>query len=123
MFKQTLIPGFPEGAIRVGAALSVVEKDGRVTYFVGGDNYFSHALRDKSARRYALAMGLAHCAAARFEPARDVEMGGLLAGLPALCANGLLSGLAKHLKLPRGRRQNRIQRGQTSSKALRPCKR
>ena len=29
-------------------------------------------------------------------------MAGLLAGLPALCANGLLSGLGKHLKLPRG---------------------
>ena len=55
MFKQTLIPGFPEGAQRVGAALSILEKDGRVTYFVGGDNYFSHLLEDKASRRYALA--------------------------------------------------------------------
>lgn len=242
MFKQLLIPGFPQGAQRIGEALSILEKDGRVTYFVGGDNYFSHPLDDKSGRRYALAslmenghvraidlegaplciphrtlmnwvaqlredgadsffraapgtkprvmsadvgaqcakllaegnrpsevarlvginestlrkalqreaiprlgdcavepadkgagstktersredaqaasgigtactradervaaaMGLAQCAAARFEPGRDVQMAGLLAGLPALCANGLLSGLGKHLRLPRG---------------------
>ena len=242
MFKQLLIPGFPQGAQRIGQALSILEKDGRVTYFVGGHNYFSHPLDDKSGRRYALAslmenghvraidlegaplciphrtlmnwvaqlredgadsffraapgtkprvmsadvgaqcakllaegnrpsevarlvginestlrkalqreaiprlgdcavepadkgagstktersredaqaasgigtactradervaaaMGLAQCAAARFEPGRDVQMAGLLAGLPALCANGLLSGLGKHLRLPRG---------------------
>ena len=244
MFKQTLIPGFPEGAQRVGEALSILEKDGKVTYFVGGDSYFSHPLEDTSSRRYALAslmenghvravdleaaplciahrtlmnwtaqlredgadsffraaaprrprvmsaqmaaqcaallaegnrpskvarlvginestlrkalhrdaiprvgdccavepvdqaaagstktersredaqaasgigtactradervaaaVGLAQCAAARFEPARDVQMAGLLAGLPALCANGLLSGLGKYLRLPRG---------------------
>jgi hypothetical protein len=29
-------------------------------------------------------------------------MAGLLTGLPALCANGLLSGLGKYLRLPRG---------------------
>ncbi len=52
--------------------------------------------------RVAAAMGLAQCAAARFEPGPDVQMAGLLGGLPALCANGLLSGLGKHLKLPRG---------------------
>jgi len=46
--------------------------------------------------------GLAQCAAARFEPARDVQMAGVLAGLPALWANGLFSGLDKHLRLPRG---------------------
>ncbi len=39
---------------------------------------------------------------ARFERSRDVPMGGLLAGLPALCANGLLSGLGKYLELPKG---------------------
>jgi len=242
VFKQVLIPGFPHGAQRIGESLSILEKDARVTYFVGGDNYFSHPLGDKAGRRYALAslmenghvravdlqaaplclahrtlmnwvaqlredgadsffrpaqlakprvmnadtgahcakllaegkrpaevarvvginestlrkavqrnaipilrgcavepddkaagttktersradadaasgigtactradervaaaMGLAQCAAARFEPGRDVQMAGLLAGLPALCANGLLSGLGKHLKLPRG---------------------
>jgi hypothetical protein len=52
--------------------------------------------------RIAAAMGLTHSAAARFEPCKDVSMGGLLAGLPALCANGLFSGLDKHLSLPKG---------------------
>ena len=52
--------------------------------------------------RVAAAMGLAGCAAARFERCDDVMMGGLLAGLPALCANGLLSGVGKHLHLPHG---------------------
>jgi hypothetical protein len=41
-------------------------------------------------------------AATRFEPCQDVAMGGLLAGLPALCENGLLSGLGRHLSLPGG---------------------
>jgi hypothetical protein len=270
MFKQVLIPGFPDGAQKVGKALSILERDGRVTYFVGGDNYFSHPISDEASRRFALAtlmannhvravdlegpplciphrtlmnwkaqlasrgtesffraapprrprvmspalsaecgalldqghcpsevarrvgindstlrkalqrkavpelgkraakgaaeaaavgasegaaeaaavgvsesaaerrdkdagstkaersredaeaaagigtactradervaaaMGLAQCAATRFEPARDVRMAGLLTGLPALCANGLLSGLGKYLQLPRG---------------------
>ncbi|HWZ08969.1 MAG TPA: hypothetical protein VNY53_18920 [Bradyrhizobium sp.] len=52
--------------------------------------------------RVAAAMGLAGCAAARFEAGHDVQMAGLLAGLPALCANGLLTGLGKHLRLPSG---------------------
>jgi hypothetical protein len=47
-------------------------------------------------------MGLAQCATARFEHSRDVDMGGLLTGLPALCDNGLLSGIGKHVKLPKG---------------------
>jgi DNA-binding CsgD family transcriptional regulator len=242
MFKQSLLPGFPEGAVKIGVALSILEKDDTVTYFVGGDNYFSHKKEDKQSRRFALAslmenghvracdlegpplliphrtlmnwtaqcrdngpasfyrtsdrmkprimtqdksaecasllsdgihpsevarraginestlrkalqrqgipklpdnvgadsekntgstktersradaeaasgmgtactradervaaaMGLAECATARFEPGRDIQMAGLLTGLPALCANGLLSGLGKHLKLPRG---------------------
>jgi hypothetical protein len=50
----------------------------------------------------AAALGLAQCASSRFEPAVDVSLGGLLAGLPALCANGLLSGIDRHLKLPIG---------------------
>jgi hypothetical protein len=242
MFKQTLIPGFPEGAEKIGDVLSVLEKEGTVTYFLGGDNYFSHPKEDKKSQRYVLAnlmvnghvrardlegapwfiphrtlmnwtaqyrkdgsssffrtaaparprvmtpdksaecahllagglspaevakqagidqstlrkalkrnavprlpegpsegrpkeagssksersradaeaaegmgtactradervaaaMGLAACATARFEAGQDVQMAGLLAGLPALCANGLLSGLGKFLKLPRG---------------------
>lgn len=52
--------------------------------------------------RVAAAVGLAGSAVTRFEAGRDVEMGGLLAGLPALCDNGLLSGLGKYMDLPRG---------------------
>ena len=239
---QLLLPGFPDGASRIGDALSVLKREGRVFYFVGGDNYFSHLADDVASFRFSLAtlmenghvrprdlekpplciahrtlmnwlsqlraegpdsffrpgrrpsapvmtpdkvmecerlfvgglsvsavaqcvgikesalrkamgrgavrrvcggsresvagdasttkaersrtdaeaavgmgtactradervaaaMGLAGYAAARFEPCRDVAMGGLLAGLPALCANGLLSGIGKHLKLPHG---------------------
>ncbi|MCX5758142.1 MAG: helix-turn-helix domain-containing protein, partial [Candidatus Hydrogenedentes bacterium] len=52
--------------------------------------------------RVAAAMGLAGCTTARFEACRDVALGGLLAGLPALCTNGLLRGIGKYLKLPNG---------------------
>jgi len=38
----------------------------------------------------------------RFEHCHDVQLGGVIAGLPALCANGLLSGLEKHFSLPKG---------------------
>ena len=247
MFKQSLIPGFPVGAQRIGESLSILERDGQVIYFVGGDNYFSHPQGDIKSRRYALAclmenghvravdlegaplliphrtlmnwtarhrnegsaaffrnapaarpsvmnaqmnahcasllaeglrpsevarragvkestlrkalqrqaipelprgepqrqseradgavggstksersredaqaadgmgtactraderiaaaIGLAQCATTRFEPGRDVQLAGLLTGLPALCANGLLSGLGKYIALPRG---------------------
>lgn len=242
MPRQLLLPGFPDGSSRVGAVLSILHKEGWVTYFVGGDNYFSHPVEDRASFRFILAtlvenghvrardlegaplciahrtlmhwvrqlrtagsgsffhvplrararvmtpdkileceerlaagksiaavarqagleastlrkaigrgtvqsstggaqarvcsgasttksersradaqaasgmgtactradermaaaMGLAGSAAARFESCRDVTMGGLLAGLPALCANGLLGGIGKHLKLPHG---------------------
>ena len=52
--------------------------------------------------RVAAAMGLVGAATTRFEAAHDVQMAGLLAGLPALCANGLLSVLVRHLSLPKG---------------------
>ncbi|NTV88447.1 MAG: hypothetical protein HGA21_17120, partial [Burkholderiaceae bacterium] len=52
--------------------------------------------------RIAAAVGLAQCATTRFEPGCDVQLAGLLTGLPALCANGLLSGLGKYMGLPRG---------------------
>jgi len=55
VFKQTLIPGFPEGAQRIGQALSILTQDGRVTYFVGGDNFIDHKERDKAGQRYAFA--------------------------------------------------------------------
>jgi hypothetical protein len=243
--KQVFLPGFPDGAERIGNGLSILKEDGMVTYFVGSDNYFAHKQGDRSGERFALtnlianrhvraadlersslgiphrtlmnwmaqyrdagpgsfyvdasrqkprvmtptvvaecatllatghrpaaiarhvgigestlrkaiarqqivpcttiltegtpppavvvgstkgersrldaeaadgmgtactradermaaALGLAHSAATRFEPATDVSLGGLLAGLPALCANGLLSGMDRHLKLPAG---------------------
>ena len=241
MHKQSLLPGFPEGAHKVGVALSIMEKDNWVTYFVGGDNYYSHRKDDLKGRRFALsslmanghvrvcdlereplliphrtlmnwltqyrtdgpssfyrtidhpqprvmtpdksaecagllaaglspaevarranikettlnkarqreaiprlpkdvcddskmsgstktershadaeaakglgtactradervatAMGLAECATTRFASDCDIHMGGLLTGLPALCASGLLSGLGKYHKLPKG---------------------
>ena len=52
--------------------------------------------------RLAAALGLIKSAGTRFERCRDVSMGGLLVGLPALCGNGLLSGLNQHLSLPHG---------------------
>lgn len=52
--------------------------------------------------RIQAAMGLATGATTRFEAGHDVALAGLLAGLPALCANGLLSGLDRYLKLPQG---------------------
>ncbi len=240
--RQSWLPGFPDGAQKVGEGLAILEKDGQAIYFVGGDNYFSHPVGDDAGRRFALtslmenghvkavelerpplciphrtlmnwvgqsrkagpssffrpaaasrprimtpdksaecarllsegkrpaevarqvgvqestlrkairrqgvpqlaalpqeageleaastksersradaeaaagmgtactraderiqtALGLATGATTRFEASHDVAMGGLLAGLPALCANGLLTGLDRHLKLPRG---------------------
>jgi hypothetical protein len=247
MHKQLFIPGFPDGAQRFGDTVSIVERDGWVTYFVGGDDYFRHTKEDVRSRRFILtslmendhlkagdlsspplliphrtlmnwkaqfrrdgpasfftvhdqpktvimtpekslqcatllaqglrvsvvarqaeidestlrkavkrgviakhtvavartdtmqdnsiepastksersridaqaasgigvactraderidcALGLATCASTRFEPAIDVPLAGLLTGLPALCANGLLSGVGKHLSLPKG---------------------
>ncbi len=240
--RQSWLPGFPDGAQKVGEGLAILEKDGQAIYFVGGDNYFSHPVGDDAGRRFALtslmenghvkavelerpplciphrtlmnwvgqsrkagpssffrpaaasrprimtpdksaecarllsegkrpaevarqvgvqestlrkairrqgvpqlaalpqeageleaastksersradaeaaagmgtactraderiqtALGLATGATTRFEASHDVAMGGLLAGLPALCANGLLTGLDRHFKLPRG---------------------
>ena len=220
MFKQSFIPGFPEGAQRIGGALSILKQDARVIYFVGGEHYVDHKEGDKAGERFAFAclmenghvratdlqkpplslpqrtlmnwcaqyrkdgstsffrgrplkkppvmteamraqcaglldqainpsesdlqpqpmprspspsstksarsqadaqaasgigtactraderieaaFGLATSASARFESVCDVPMAGLLAGLPALCANGLFSGLDKHLSLPKG---------------------
>ena len=243
MHKQDFLPGFPDGAQKIGrSSLSILEKDGMVTYFLGSDNYFRHPKGDKQSERFVLtslmenghvrardleeaplviphrtlmnwkaqyrkdgptsffrtidspkprvmtpekiaecatilaggvhpaeaarraglnestlrkaltrqaipelakdadevgsrevgtsksersrtdseaasglgvactradervaaAMGLVVSATARFEAGHDVQMAGLLAGLPALCANGLLSGLERHLRLPKG---------------------
>ena len=57
---QLLLPGFPVGAIRVGESVSILKKDGRVTYFVGSDNYFSHAEGDHRAEHFAIAVLIAN---------------------------------------------------------------
>ena len=54
MHKQLMIPGFPDGAQRIGEAVSIVEKDGWVSYFVGGDDYFRHTKEDVRSRRFIL---------------------------------------------------------------------
>lgn len=242
MSRQWFLPGFPEGADKVGKSLSILSRDGQVTYFLGSDNYFSHPVGDEKSKRFVLtslmenghvrasdlerpplciphrtlmnwrrqsrengvasffqtpqavkprimtpemiavctqllgkgmgisevakqaginestlrkaqgrnalpkqldtpaaasaevsvstksersredalaaegmgtactraderiaaALGLVECATTRFERSQDVPMAGLLAGLPALCANGLFNGIGSHLKLPRG---------------------
>lgn len=56
----------------------------------------------RAEERTAAAIGLAGGAATRFEPATDIALGGVLCGLPALCANGLFTGLDRHLSLPKG---------------------
>ncbi len=55
MFKQSFIPGFPVGAQRIGEALSILKQDGRVTYYVGADDYFNHPQGDKAGERFAFA--------------------------------------------------------------------
>jgi transposase-like protein len=57
---QLLLQGFPDGAIRIGATLSVLKKEGRVTYFVGSDSYFSHPESDSGAQRFAIATLIAN---------------------------------------------------------------
>jgi hypothetical protein len=56
----------------------------------------------RAVERIAAAVGLLEGGTTRFEAVCDVPMAGLLTALPAKWANGLLSGLGKHLKLPRG---------------------
>jgi transposase-like protein len=58
--------------------------------------------RTRPDERVAAAVGLPRHAATRFERNRDVLMGGLLAGLPARCANGLFSGLGRFLHMSGG---------------------
>ena len=52
--RQLFLPGFPEGAERIGTSLSILLKDGVVTYFTGNDNYFSHQEGDKNSFRFAI---------------------------------------------------------------------
>ena len=57
---QLLLQGFPDGAIRIGATLSVLKKEGRVTYFTGSDNFYSHPESDSGAQRFAIATLIAN---------------------------------------------------------------
>lgn len=57
---QLLLPGMPEGAIRINPMVSRLAKDGRVTWFVGADNYYSHRADDKAGERLALATLMAN---------------------------------------------------------------
>jgi hypothetical protein len=54
MLNQSFLPGFPDGAVKVGTELSILTKDGQVIYFVGGDNYWSHPEGDEQSRRFVL---------------------------------------------------------------------
>jgi hypothetical protein len=55
-----MLQGFPDGAIRIGPALGVVKEAGQVTYFVGPDNYFSHAETDAAGQRFIIASLIAN---------------------------------------------------------------
>ena len=55
MLRQPFLPDFPKGAMKIGDSLSILKKEGLVTYFVGGDNYFSHPEGDPNADRFAFA--------------------------------------------------------------------
>jgi hypothetical protein len=70
---QLLLQGFPDGAIRIGSTLSVLKKEGRVTYFVGPDNYFSHAETDAAGQRFVIATLIAN----RHVRASEVEISSL----------------------------------------------
>lgn len=56
MPPQLLLPGFPVGASRVGSVVSILEKGGRTSYFVGNDLFHAHDTNDAASRRLILAM-------------------------------------------------------------------
>ena len=55
MQRQIFLPGFPDGSTKIGDALNILQKDGRITYFVDGDNYYWHNKGDLQGERYAFA--------------------------------------------------------------------
>jgi hypothetical protein len=57
---QLLLQGFPDGAIKIGPVVSLLKKEGRVSYFVGPDNYFSHNVADLASERFAIATLIAN---------------------------------------------------------------
>ena len=61
MQGQTFLPGFPEGACRIGkSTLTILTKGGHVHYFIGADNYHSHKESDEASRRFILASLMEH---------------------------------------------------------------
>ena len=52
--SQLLFVGFPDGSLRIGKVVSILKKEGRITYFVEGDSFFSHEEMDASAQRFAI---------------------------------------------------------------------
>ncbi|MDP2824134.1 MAG: hypothetical protein Q8O52_15835 [Sulfuritalea sp.] len=74
--KQAFLPGFPHGAEKIGHGLSILKEEGQVTYFLGSDNYFSHAPDDRSGERFALTSLMAN----RHVRAVDLERSSL--GIP-----------------------------------------
>jgi len=55
MLRQLFLKGFSEGSTEIGETLHILKKQGMVTYFVGGDNYFSHPEGDVQAQRFVFA--------------------------------------------------------------------
>jgi len=55
VMSQLRIPGFPAGSIFINERVSVLSKEGHVTYFLGSDNYFSHHEADNASQRFIIA--------------------------------------------------------------------
>ena len=53
--SQLLFVGFPDGSLRIGKVVSILKKEGQITYYVGADNFFSHGETDASGQRFAIA--------------------------------------------------------------------
>ena len=57
---QLLLPGMPEGAIRINSLVSRLSKGGQVPWFLGADNYFSHPADESAGHSLALATLMAN---------------------------------------------------------------
>lgn len=55
VFKQSPIPGFSVGEQRIGVSLSILELNGRMTFFTEGDHRISHPQDDIESRRFVWA--------------------------------------------------------------------
>jgi hypothetical protein len=101
---QILVPGFPEGAERINTMLSILRQDKWVTYFVGSDNYFSHAQDDAAGERFALSSLMAN----RHVRAKEMERSARQYSHPTafskmvfesdVVMDGTDSGLPRHVK-------------------------